>query len=1238
MESRQKISSAIEDRVQTVVLRSGERSESLAPVPGVCLVPGAVVGGRYRIDRQLGAGGMAKVWLADDLERRMQVAFKEMLVPTLRSTSEIEESTLLFRREYYAMKKLQHPGTVKVFDCGVMETGNRYITMEVVKGRDLCDVASQPLAAGEVHRILERMAQILGFVHSRLFVHCDIKAENVRLTEAGDVKLMDFGIMHPIGTRATSKVWGTPEYMAPEWREHGIIDGRTDLYSLGVLAYFLLTRTTPGKTSSRRPSGSHGNGAALDPGALAGVDPALSAVIQRLLARDPRDRFASAAELVAALHAASGEPVAEEPLAARASYLHVPIVVGRTRETAELATRFAAARARCSRALLIGAPAGVGKSRLLQELELDARNLDVPFALGQCRAEGLAPRAPVEQALRALVPATPAVVLEPLRPLLGKLLPGVAGPTTVVFRDPGKEKIAVFEALSRWLRTLAEIGPFILCFEDLHWADSATLETMNVIIRALHGTGGLVLATFRSDELSRLSLAFQTVDEGLTDHVELAPLSEHDLTTLVELALQGFHPGPALAHNLWEATRGNVFFATECLRALIEEGVLTRRLGTWTAAPELSHRQLPRSIKQVVLARLSTLTDDQVAFFRRLAPAGRMLDVPLIQAVGDVSPGELFQLLDEGIERQFLQYVDGRYFFTHATVHEAIYQGTPLDMRRTFHKRIAEHLMHSAGDRPGAARAIGYHFARSDEPTRAIDPLLRAAARALDDKILFEAFGLLEEAAGLLEDSPEFPDRDARLIATWGDLVEVGYTASTPACVRYAQKLFHTWDTTVDLARGQAEIKAALEAVIAAPNEQHTALLGELFPEIQIRGEMPPRDVFLKRSEYRILESIALAITGRTVEFFAGLERTDQEHPAESPYRAAAHVAIGGLTSHTGHFRFAVDEMRQHIAVLRGFADLVTACPRRIEWALGMGAYFMNMNLALMGLPLDEPATAVGFEIAERLGYTDLRIYHLFSQIVRASFIGDGATFGPPFAEMSELMRKLGNPRLPDRNLVIYTPPYYLERGELELARAVIERGEHLVKLLPGDRWLKLYVDVYKACLHVASGAGAGASHAGGDSGGMDAASIAAEAAIAEALATSRASDFRMETLVLIYQARFERRRGDLAAARVAAEAALARATDPLRANPFDEILARRALASIDDTGDAIAELMRALQLATRTRNVLQDGIVRAALAEHLWHSDRPGAIAQLEAAEVRFVNARAERWLRRVVERRAAA
>jgi hypothetical protein len=230
-------------------------------------------------------------------------------------------------------------------------------------------------------------------------------------------------------------------------------------------------------------------------------------------------------------------------------------------------------------------------------------------------------------------------------------------------------------------------------------------------------------------------------------------------------------------------------------------------------------------------------------------------------------------------------------------------------------------------------------------------------------------------------------------------------------------------------------------------------------------------------------------------------------------------------------------------------------------------------------------------------------------------------------------MRKLGNPRLPERNLAIYTPPYYLERGELELASAVIERGEHLVDLLPGDRWLRLYVDVYRACLHVAA---LGCPEAAAEV--PPATEAATAAALGDALAAAQVSDFRMETLVLIYQARFERARRNLAGARAAANAALVRALDPRYANPFDEILARRALAQVGDPADAVGELAVALAIADRTDNVLQAGIIRLALSDRLWKTDRLAAAAYLDAAEVRFTQARAERWLRHAQDRKIAA
>ncbi len=181
-----------------------------------------------------------------------------------------------------------------------------------------------------------------------------------------------------------------------------------------------------------------------------------------------------------------------------------------------------------SQAVLIGAPAGVGKSRLLQEFELQAKLAEIAFGMGQCRAEGLAPLAPLTQALRSLVPLTPPELGERVGPAAGPH-GALAGPSRRRSARPSRTRapssIAIFGALTEWLQALAQRHTFVLCFEDLQWADAATLEVLNVIIRALSRTRGMVVGSYRSDALSRLSLAFQTVDEGLSHRMDLAPLT-----------------------------------------------------------------------------------------------------------------------------------------------------------------------------------------------------------------------------------------------------------------------------------------------------------------------------------------------------------------------------------------------------------------------------------------------------------------------------------------------------------------------------------------------------------------------------------------------------------------------------------------------------------------------------------------------------------------------------------------
>ncbi|HVG63496.1 MAG TPA: protein kinase [Hyalangium sp.] len=1203
--------SQVEERPWTPLssptLRSGDRRS---------LEPATLVRGRYRIERVLGEGGMGRIWLAEDLQELRQVALKEMQVPEGLSPSKVEELVLMFRHEFFAMTKLQHPGTLKVFDCGMTESGNRFITMEVVGGKDLSTVArEQPLDTLTLYRILIQMAQVLAFIHARLYVHCDIKASNVRIMEDGTIKLMDFGVMHQLGTPSPGKLKGTLEYMAPEWQRGANIDGRADLYSLGVMAYFLATRRLPFKRQSPAALlADHLTRPPPKPSTVCPVDPALEEIILLLLAKDPRDRYQNAGELLEALCKASGEPLPEEPLSARASYLHVPEVVGRELELEQLMNALAEADWGQSQAVLIGAPAGVGKSRLLQEFELQAKLAEIVFGMGQCRAEGLAPLAPLTQALRSLAPLTPPSVIERYGPLLGRLVPSLAIGSPPTFSDAGAEQIAIFGALTEWLQTVALRHTFVLCFEDLQWADAATLEVLNVIIRALHRTRGMVVCSYRSDALSRLSLAFQTVDEGISQRLDLAPLSSAHVQTLVQLALPGLEVPDGFVTRLHAITEGNAFFATECLRELVEEGALRRVGGRWMADVNLATRKLPTTIEEAVLARLDAAPPDRVSLMRRLAPAGRSLDLPMVRALAGMIEVDLFQALDDIVARQFLQLIEGRYVFTHDTVHQAIYDSTSELMRKAYHGRVAEVLLSFRHDNPNVDRMVGYHFARSTQPRRAIEPLMRAGQAAIGAQALLDATLFLKEAAELLEQEPRTPERVGQIIRTWATLIEVGYTSDPPTSLLYAEKLFQYWADTVDLRAGRREALEQLDAARTAPASERAGLLRQVFREIPLAGDMSPVDVFWKKAELQLLQSIAMAFMGRTADVEALLERVEVEHPVDSPYRAGALIARAALSAHTGQFAGVLKAQRDQVEHLRAFRDAVERPSPRLAWALGMGCYFLNMVRGLRGEPLDADAARDGFEVAETYGFTDIRISHLFTQIVRASFTGDAVALVPVLTETQELIRRLGNPRLPERNLAIYTPPYYLERGELEQVDAMLARGETLVRVLPGDQWLQSYVQVYRACRDVLAHDFRAASES-----------------LPRALQVARSGELRMETLVRVYQSRFERAQGHHAAAREAAEAALDRAMDPVLENPFDEILARRALAPLVAVDEGLAHLARALALASETRNVLQVGLVNLAIAE-LWAGrSAMEASRSLDAAERAFSAARAFFWQSRV-------
>ena len=234
------------------------RSDPTATVAAVPAAAAASDGrttlGRYRIERELGRGAMGAVYLGLDPQIGRQVAIKTMALGREFAGTELVEVRTRFFREAEMAGRLQHPDIVTIYDAGE-EDGLAYIAMEFVAGQDLLPhtVPGRLLPLGDVLQTTARVAEALAYAHRQGVVHRDIKPANVMVEAASNtVKVTDFGIARvaDASRTRTGRVLGTPSFMSPEQMAGGRVDGRSDLYSLGVMLFQLVTGALPHASDS----------------------------------------------------------------------------------------------------------------------------------------------------------------------------------------------------------------------------------------------------------------------------------------------------------------------------------------------------------------------------------------------------------------------------------------------------------------------------------------------------------------------------------------------------------------------------------------------------------------------------------------------------------------------------------------------------------------------------------------------------------------------------------------------------------------------------------------------------------------------------------------------------------------------------------------------------------------------------------------------------------------------------
>jgi tRNA A-37 threonylcarbamoyl transferase component Bud32 len=324
-------------------------------------VLGEISGGRYALSELLGAGGMAEVFLAHDRMLDRDLALKVLKEHYAKDKRFVRR----FRKEARSAAALNHPNVVQVYDQGRSEDGRLYIAMEHVPGGNLKDLITRrgPLDPAEAARLASQVAEALGAAHERAIVHRDVKPQNVLIDEAGEAKVADFGIALAASsstTSGTNRVFGTASYMAPEQAMGERVGPASDLYSLGVVLYEMLTGVVPFEAESPLATAmKHVTEQPLPPRKRnPSVPEEMDALVMGLLAKNPENRYGSAAELVEDLRRSlEGEPLAFAGAAWYSETVRTPAVAAAARAPANTdgSTRLASLLGKPRRRKSIGA-------------------------------------------------------------------------------------------------------------------------------------------------------------------------------------------------------------------------------------------------------------------------------------------------------------------------------------------------------------------------------------------------------------------------------------------------------------------------------------------------------------------------------------------------------------------------------------------------------------------------------------------------------------------------------------------------------------------------------------------------------------------------------------------------------------------------------------------------------------------------------------------------------------------
>ncbi len=846
---------------------------------------------QYEILEEIGSGGMGTVYKARDLSLDRFVAIKVMSSGAgWKATSWSDQ----LKHEAQAAAKISSPNVVTIHQVSG-DSDPSYIVMELVEGRNLRQELRSRGSFGipEVIRVASQVCDALTAAHDANVLHKDIKPENIILSSSGIVKVMDFGIarLPKRGERVEegSAPVGTAAYMSPEQVTGNPLDERTDLYSLGVVLYEMLTGRLPHEADRVED--------VLDkkihevaplPSDIGFALPGrLESLVMKALENDPELRFSTAREMRQAIlscapasfdfTAVQDTSPAAKPAAAGVAGVEL---VGRDGIINQLADCLARTKIGAGTAAVLSGETGVGKTAVLSELHNLGEQSDFIVLRGRCLYQDMpVPFYPYVSAIRALFesPSSEGISRSQRDEMKSLIEEGVTELRlflpyleTALNRSPTErledvqggrgapEPSRIFAALGRLFAHATQYRPVLLTLDDFQWVDRSSLQLFHYLGGRSGRSKMMLVAAYRPEDLQRepggvaqpvLDTFSRMESEGKLIQIEVPRLSKSETYELLRRALRNTRFTEEFKSEIYNHTLGNPVFVLECLKSLREDGTIKWLDGHWQCVESIPHIRVPKRAKDAIERRLECLGPEERLLLACASVQGCSFTSDVLGAVLGVERLKVLTILNE-LEKKYeiVRFESGSYTFEHPLLWQCSYDGLAQELRQEYHLLIARYLdSKSAPKSASALFSLANHYYKGCDYEKALPYLEESVKRAQELHAHSEALVHLEkalESLGHLGPTEESMERRLKLLEeTGGEAYALGDWKRALARYEEARGICTATGDMVEYARltrlmGKAEFSRQnwteaqsrfAEAMSIYASDGHIEEMGELY-------------------------------------------------------------------------------------------------------------------------------------------------------------------------------------------------------------------------------------------------------------------------------------------------------------------------------------------------------------------------------------------------------------------------